>query len=84
VQYGFFVTPIVYTTNEFLTKEWFFYYNIINPLASMVEFFRYTLINDYTLFDFNNLMISISSSFIVLLIGLGIFNHSESSFVDHL
>ena len=84
VQYGFFVTPIVYTTDEFSNKGWFFYYNIINPLAAMVEFFRFTLINQYNLFDLNNLILSIISSFIVLLIGLFVFNHRESSFVDHL
>jgi lipopolysaccharide transport system permease protein len=84
VQYGFFITPIVYTTNELISKIWFTYYNIVNPLSSMVEFFRYTLLDDYSLFNFNHLILSTATSFVILIIGIIIFNKRESSFVDHL
>ncbi|MHA8066235.1 ABC transporter permease [Aquirufa sp. ROCK2-A2] len=84
VQYGFFITPIVYTTNEFMTKNWFIYYNLVNPLSAMVEFFRFTLINHYSLFNLNNLIVAMATSLIILFLGIGIFNKRESSFVDHL
>jgi len=84
VQYGFFITPIVYTTQEFLAKKWFPYYNIVNPLSSFVEFFRFTLIDNYHLFNLQNLFISLITSFIIFLIGLVIFSKREDSFVDFL
>ena len=43
VQYGFFVTPIVYTSLEFYSKSWFKMYILINPLVGLVEFFRFSL-----------------------------------------
>ncbi|MHA8049898.1 ABC transporter permease [Aquirufa sp. ROCK-SH2] len=84
VQYGFFITPIVYTTQEFIHKKWFSVYTIINPLSSFVEFFRYTLIDQYHIFNLNNLLISLITSSIIFVVGLVIFTKREDSFVDFL
>lgn len=84
VQYGFFVTPIVYTTQEFLSNKWFPLYNIINPLSSFVEFFRFSLIDNYHIFNLHNLLISILTSCFIFIIGLIIFIKREDSFVDYL
>jgi lipopolysaccharide transport system permease protein len=84
VQYGFFVTPIVYTSNEFMGKSWYTIYTWLNPLASFVEFFRYCLIPNYALFSVNSLLISGGTSLVLLFIGLLIFDIREDSFVDHL
>jgi lipopolysaccharide transport system permease protein len=84
VQYGFFVTPIVYTSNEFVGKSWFPIYSVLNPLASFVEFFRFCLIPNYTLFSFSNLIVAGITSIVIFTIGLFVFDIREDSFVDHL
>lgn len=84
VQYGFFVTPIVYTSSQLIETKWYFYYTLINPLAGIVEFFRYCLIDQYTLFDYKILLISIITSSFVFLIGLFLFEKREDTFVDNL
>jgi lipopolysaccharide transport system permease protein len=84
VQYGFFVTPIVYTSQSLIDSKWFIYYSIINPLAGLVEFFRFGLIDDYRLFDINILFIAIGSTLFIFLLSLYIFHRREDSFVDHL
>ena len=84
VQYGFFITPIVYTTQEFVTKKWFAIYNAVNPLSSFVEFFRFTLIDNYQIFNYQNLIISMITGSFILILGLIIFTQREDSFVDYL
>lgn len=84
VQYGFFITPIVYTSNEFSGKSWYTLYTLLNPLASFVELFRYCLIANYSLFSFQNFLIAGCISIIIFIMGIWIFDIREDSFVDHL
>jgi len=84
VQYGFFVTPIVYTSLEFNLKPWFRIYTFINPLVGLVEFFRLTLISGYHVLSINEILISIISSISIFAIGLFIFQLKKDTFVDHL
>ena len=84
VQYGFFVTPIIYTSNELISKSWFQYYLYINPLVGLVEFFRFSLIRGYHILTFYDFFISSMISIVVFILGLFIFKHKEDTFVDHL
>jgi lipopolysaccharide transport system permease protein len=84
VQYGFFVTPIVYTSLEFNLKPWFKIYTIFNPLVGLVEFFRFTLISGYHVLALNTILISIFSSISIFVLGLIIFQLKKDTIVDHL
>ena len=84
VQYGFFVTPIIYTSNELISKSWFQYYLYINPLVGLVEFFSFSLIRGYHILTFYDFFISSMISIVVFILGLYIFKHKEDTFVDHL
>lgn len=84
VQYGFFVTPIVYTSLEFNSKTWFKLYTIFNPLVGLVEFFRFSLIKGYHVLSLTDILISISISISIFLLGLIIFQNKKDTFVDHL
>jgi lipopolysaccharide transport system permease protein len=84
VQYGFFVTPIVYTSLEFYLKPWFKIYTFINPLVGLVEFFRFTLISGYQVLSLTEILISVFSSFSIFIFGLLVFHFKKDTFVDHL
>jgi lipopolysaccharide transport system permease protein len=84
VQYGFFVTPIVYTSLEFYLKPWFKIYTFINPLVGLVEFFRFTLIRGYHVLSLNEILISIFSSISIFILGLLVFHFKKDTFVDYL
>ena len=84
VQYGFFVTPIVYTSQSLIGSKWFIYYSLINPLAGLVEFFRYSLLVKYHLFNPQILWISVASTLFIFSLSLFVFHKREDSFVDHL
>jgi lipopolysaccharide transport system permease protein len=84
VQYGFFVTPIVYTSLEFYSKPWFKMYTLINPLVGLVEFFRFSLISGYNILSLSEILVSIFSSILIFVIGLFVFHFKKDTFVDHL
>ena len=84
VQYGFFVTPIVYTSFEFYLKPWFKLYAIFNPLVGLVEFFRFSLISGYNVLSLNDILLSIFSSISIFFIGLFVFYLKKDTFVDYL
>jgi len=84
VQYGFFITPIIYTSNEIIGKSWFKYYLYINPLVGLVEFFRFSLIKSYHILSFFDFFISCLISLVVFVLGLLVFKFKENTFVDYL
>jgi lipopolysaccharide transport system permease protein len=84
VQYGFFITPIIYTSVEFYLKPWFKIYTCINPLVGLVEFFRFTLISGYHILTFTEILLSIISSLAIFLIGIIVFHFKKDTFVDYL
>lgn len=84
VQYGFFITPIIYTSNELISKTWFKYYLYINPLVGLVELFRFTLIRGYHILSFYDFFISGMISIVIFVLGLFIFKYKENTFVDYL
>lgn len=84
VQYGFFITPIVYTSIEIHLKPWFKFYTFINPLVGLVEFFRFSLIKGYHVLTLPEILMSIFISIFIFVIGLIVFHFKKDTFVDYL
>lgn len=84
VQYGFFVSPIVYTAKSLQISSWFNIYSFFNPLVGLVEYARTLLIPGYTLLSWDFVFLSIGSSILVFIVGIFIFTKKEHSFVDYL
>ena len=84
VQYGFFVSPIVYTAKSLQISSWFNVYAFLNPLVGLVEYARTLLIPNYLLQSWDFVFLSVVCCFIVFFTGIFIFTKKESSFVDYL
>jgi lipopolysaccharide transport system permease protein len=84
VQYGFFVSPIVYTARSLQISSWFNIYSFVNPLVGIVEYARTLLIPNYVLQSWDFVFLSIGCCFVVFFLGIYIFTKKESSFVDYL
>ena len=84
VQYGFFVSPIVYTAKSLQITSWFNAYALVNPLVGLVEYARILLIPGYNVESLNFILLSIATSFVMFFTGIFIFTKKESSFVDYL
>ncbi len=83
VQYGFFVTPVIYSINSIKDTQYIDYYYFINPLVGIIELGRYILITNY-LININSILISIISTFVLFVIGVFLFIKKEGSFIDYL
>lgn len=83
VQYGFFITPVVFSIQSIQFEQYLPYYFVLNPLAGIIEYGRYLLVFQYPV---NLLYVGYSfiSTIFVFLIGVIVFIKKESSFIDHL
>jgi lipopolysaccharide transport system permease protein len=84
VQYGFFVSPIVYTAKSLQISNWFNLYATVNPIVGIVEYARILLIPGYQVVNMDFIYLSIITCFVTFLFGIYVFTKKESSFVDYL
>jgi len=79
VQLAMYATPIIYPLSYLSTK----YQTLValNPVAPLVESFRYALTGSGT-FNSGHLLYSIVFTTIVLLVGIVVFNRVEKNFMD--
>jgi lipopolysaccharide transport system permease protein len=79
VQLWMYATPIVYPTSRIPEKwQWVI---AINPMAPIIEFFRYSFLGAGTV-SMWQMGLSISITLLVLLIGIILFSRIEKSFMD--
>lgn len=84
VQYGFFVSPVIYSVESIINKYWFELYLILNPVVGLIELARHSLITNYSSITTIHILITSLSSIICFIIGIFIFKKREDSFVDYL
>lgn len=74
-----YASPVVYPLST--VPEKFRLYLLLNPITPIIEFFRYSLFGVGTC-EIPHLMYSFSFGIIVFLIGIGIFNKIDKTFMD--
>lgn len=83
VQYGFFLTPVVYSIQSVKFEDYISYFYALNPLVGIIELGRYFLIPNYTI-HFNLILISLIVTLLLFIIGVIIFIKKEKTLVDHI
>jgi lipopolysaccharide transport system permease protein len=84
VQYGFFVCPIAYPIATLQQLSWYPIYQWLNPLAGIIEGFRWCLIPNYQYFDWNTIIPSVVFIVITTTLSVIFFRKNENSFVDYI
>lgn len=79
VQLLMYLTPVIYPVSEVPAR--FQTWVMLNPIASVLEGFRYAFLGKGT-FDFFWLAYAALSSLLVLLVGMLVFNKVEKNFMD--
>jgi lipopolysaccharide transport system permease protein len=79
VQFGLFISPVVYSSS-LLPEKWRMWYGL-NPMAGVIEGFRWSLLGQYTL---PRSLVAVSALVAIFLIvsGLAYFGRVEKSFAD--
>lgn len=84
VQYGFFVCPIAYPIATIQELSWYPIYQWINPLAGIIEGFRWCLIPNYHYFQWDTIIPSVVFVTVTTILSVIFFRRKENSFVDYI
>jgi lipopolysaccharide transport system permease protein len=79
VQLLMYATPVIYPVSSIPEKYQF--YMMLNPITSIIEGFKYSLLGVGS-FDMFYLLYSVVFTIILLLVGIIIFNKTEKTFMD--
>ena len=77
---GMYISPVGYL-NQIVPKKWELIYSL-NPLAGIINGFRWTLIPQSIPVYLPGLIYSIAFSIMVLIIGVKVFRNAEANFAD--
>jgi lipopolysaccharide transport system permease protein len=80
VQFGLFVSPIAYPTSS-VPANWRLVYSL-NPLAGIIDGFRWAILRGITPLDPRMLAISVVMTALFLWFGIWYFRRTERSFAD--
>ena len=80
LQMGMYISPVGYL-NQIVPKKWELIYSL-NPLAGIINGFRWTLIPQSIPVYLPGLIYSIAFSIMVLIIGVKVFRNAEANFAD--
>jgi lipopolysaccharide transport system permease protein len=79
VQLWMFITPVIYPSS--VVPEKYRIFVIINPVAPLVEAFKFVLIGAGE-FNYGRLLYSVVFTIILLFVGIVLFNRTEQNFMD--
>lgn len=86
IQFGYFVSPIAYTSEIVQSNMSRAIYSIyaINPVAGSIDGLRWSLLGDFSAFNWQSFISLIIFDIITLFISIRMFRKSENSFVDYI
>lgn len=79
VQLWMYATPVVYPSS--IVPEKYQWLMALNPMASIIETFRYVFLGTGTV-DISNVVTSVVMTLVILLVGVVLFSRIEKSFMD--
>lgn len=80
LQIGFYISPIGFSTSLVPEKYKFLYY--INPMAGILDGFRWCILSDVNEIYFQGWLISFSMILLMFIIGIVVFRYYEKAFAD--
>lgn len=83
VQFGFFISPVGYTSEQQKAAWWYPYYNL-NPIVGTIDAMRWSLLGDYSPFNWQSLIPSLVFAFFSVIFSIWFFRKNENSFVDYI
>ena len=79
-QLGLFISPVLYSASIVPEKYEVIYY--LNPMAAIINGFRWSISGGNSVFNMYGLIISIITAIILMFVGIVVFKKAEKTFVD--
>lgn len=83
IQFGYFVSPVAYTSDRIKDQWWYFIYNL-NPVAGAIDGLRWSMLGTTFSFNWESFIPLILFDIITVVIAIRLFRKAENSFVDYL
>ncbi|WP_337041095.1 ABC transporter permease [Emticicia sp. 17c] len=83
VQFGYFISPVGYLSEQQKDNWWYPYYNL-NPVVGTIDGLRWCLLGDYTKFNWQSLIPTLVFVTISIIFAIWFFRKNENSFVDYI
>ncbi len=83
VQFGYFISPVGYTSEQQKDAWWYPYYNL-NPVVGTIDGLRWSLLGDYAPFNWQSLIPTLVFVTISVIFAIWFFRKNENSFVDYI
>lgn len=83
VQFGYFISPVAYSIDEYKSKWWYPVYNL-NPVAGTVDGMRWCMLGNFAEFNWQSFIPMLIFVSVSVLFSIWFFRKNENSFVDHL
>ncbi len=86
LQLGLYITPVIFSSEFYFNRlpKFLQYVYSLNPMLAAIDGFKYSLFGTSIVYNSNYFLISISVSFIYLVIGIKYFFKFERNFVDYI
>lgn len=86
VQFGMYVTPVILSSSYYLDRlpKWAHWIFCLNPMMGAIDGFKYCLFGGSAIYNTTYFIISLSVSFLFLIIGIKYFYKFERDFVDYI
>jgi lipopolysaccharide transport system permease protein len=86
LQLGLYITPVIFSSEFYFNRlpKFLQYVYSLNPMLAAIDGFKYSLFGTPIVYNSNYFLISISVSFIYLVIGIKYFFKFERNFVDYI
>jgi len=83
VQFGYFVSPVAYTSDRVKSEWWYWLYNL-NPVAGAIDGMRWCLLGDNFMFNWVSFLPMLVVVIFSVIISIWFFRKNENSFVDYI
>ncbi len=83
VQFGYFVSPVAYTSDRVKNEWWYWLYNL-NPVAGAIDGMRWCLLGDNFSFNWSSFLPMLAVVIFSVIISIWFFRKNENSFVDYI
>jgi lipopolysaccharide transport system permease protein len=80
IQLGLYISPVGFSSN-IIPEQWRFLY-FLNPLVGVIDGFRWALLGDAFVVNWESLLLSSCFSLLILVSGVIYFRKMERSFAD--
>lgn len=83
IQFGYFISPVAYTSDRVAGKWWTPLYNL-NPVVGSIDGMRWCMLGDFSAFNYQSFSYLLIFDIVFVVIAIRMFRKHENSFVDYI